>query len=165
MKKIIFALCIACAFLAGCSSTGKDGDVVSSSSNVNEWAEADISDLRNTKLCTRFNSAVSPVIYFAFNSSALSAQAMDILNEQVEWLHANPSALIAIEGHCDDRGTREYNLALSERRAAAVRSYFVANGINPARIRTIGYGKERPWAFGSDETAWAKNRRAVTIVQ
>ena len=88
---------------------------------------------------------------------------MDILNEQIVWLHNNPSAMIVIEGHCDERGTREYNLALGEKRANAVKDYMMANGIEAGRIRTISYGKERPDVFGSTEDAWSKNRRSVTI--
>ena len=166
-KKFLFAL-LACSFLAACSTKDSDADfdVYSSPAGGNDWAEADITDLRDTRASSRFNNEViSPVIYFNFNSAALSAQALDVLNEQVAWLHNNPKALVVVEGHCDERGTREYNLALSEKRASAVADYFIANGIDCDRVRIIGYGKERPAVFGSFESAWAKNRRAVTIVQ
>ena len=131
--------------------------------NVNEWGDVDITNLEDTKMTTRFNKAVSPIIYFDFNVASLNAAAMDILNEQITWLQNNPSAMIVVEGHCDERGTREYNLALGEKRANAVKDYMIAKGIDSARIRTISYGKERPDVFGSTEDAWAKNRRAVTI--
>ena len=72
--------------------------------------------------------------------------------------------VVTIEGHCDERGTREYNLALGERRASAARDYLIANGINAARLRTVSYGKERPAVVGSTETAWSKNRRAATVI-
>ena len=165
MKKAFVFVLFGCALLSACSSTDKDSGVLSSSDRSNEWGEADISDLKDTKLSSRFKNAVNPVVYFDFNSSTLSVQALNALKGQVAWLHSNPNALIVIEGHCDERGTREYNLALSEKRASAVSDYFIANGINPKRIRVIAYGKERPAVFGSFETAWAKNRRAVTIVQ
>ena len=109
-KTFVFAL-MACAFLTACSSVDEYADVLSSSDYSDGWAQADISDLKDTKMSSRFNGAVSPVIYFEFNSSALSAAALDALNGQVAWLHNNPKALIVIEGHCDERGTREYNLA------------------------------------------------------
>lgn len=163
MKKVFLIALIACAFLNACSTTGKDEDVSASSDRLNEWGDVDITNLDDTKMTTRFNKAVSPIIYFDFNASSLNAAAMDILNEQIVWLQSNPSAMIVIEGHCDERGTREYNLALGEKRANAVKDYMIAKGIDSARIRTISYGKERPDVFGSTEDAWAKNRRAVTI--
>ena len=163
MKKILLIALMACAFLSACSTTGTDEDISASSDRVNEWGDADITNLEDTKMTTRFNKAVSPIIYFDFNAAYLSASAMDILNEQITWLQNNPSAMIVIEGHCDERGTREYNLALGEKRANAVKDYMIAQGIDSARIRTISYGKERPDVFGSTEDAWAKNRRAVTI--
>ena len=164
MKKVFLFAILACAFLGACSTTGKDGDVSSSSSDrINEWGDADITNLENTKLSARFNKAVSPIIYFDFNAAYLNGSAMDILNEQIVWLQNNPDAMIVIEGHCDERGTREYNLALGEKRANAVKDYMMAKGVDAARIRTISYGKERPDVFGSTEDAWAKNRRAVTI--
>ena len=163
MKKILLTAVMACAFLSACSSTGKDGDISSSSDRLNEWGDADITDLEETKMTTRFNKAVSPIIYFDFNTAYLNGPAMDILNEQIVWLQKNPSAMIVVEGHCDERGTREYNLALGEKRANAVKDYMMAQGIDSNRIRTISYGKERPDVFGSTEDAWSKNRRAVTI--
>ena len=161
-KTFVFAL-VACAFLGACSATDKDADISSSADRMNAWGEADITNLEDTKLSSRFKKAVSPIIYFDFNASYLNSAAMDILNEQIVWLHNNPSAMIVIEGHCDERGTREYNLALGEKRANAVKDYMMANGIESGRIRTISYGKERPDVFGSTEDAWSKNRRSVTI--
>jgi peptidoglycan-associated lipoprotein len=86
------------------------------------------------------------------------------LFRQAAFLNANPSLTITIEGHCDERGTREYNLALGERRAAAARDYLLAQGVDQARIRVISYGKERPMAAGSNETSWSKNRRSATVL-
>ena len=85
------------------------------------------------------------------------------LDSQAAWLMKWPDRRITIEGHADERGTREYNLALGDRRANAAKNYLAARGVNAARINTISYGKERPIALGSDETSWAQNRRAVTI--
>jgi peptidoglycan-associated lipoprotein len=103
-------------------------------------------------------------VYFAFDSFALEGSAQQTLDQQASLLLKNPAVAVVVEGHCDDRGTREYNLALGERRATAVKDYLVAFGINPNRIRTISYGKERPAVLGATEAAWAKNRRATTIV-
>ncbi len=103
-------------------------------------------------------------VFFAFDSSELRPDARDLLRKQAEWLASNRSARITIEGHCDERGTREYNLALGERRANAVRSYLVALGVDSDRLSTISYGKERPAVLGSNEEAWAQNRRAVSVV-
>jgi peptidoglycan-associated lipoprotein len=85
------------------------------------------------------------------------------LAAQAQWLARYPSKRITLEGHCDERGTREYNLALGERRANAAKNYLVSLGVDPARITPVSYGKERPVALGSDENSWAQNRRAVTV--
>jgi len=103
-------------------------------------------------------------VFFAFDSAALDDAARQTLERQAAWLKQYPAVSVTIEGHCDERGTREYNLALGDRRANAVKAYLVALGISPDRIRTISYGKERPADPGHDETAWALNRRAVTVV-
>ncbi len=103
-------------------------------------------------------------VFFAFDKFDLNAEAQDTLKRQAAWMRANPSVVITVEGHCDERGTREYNLALGERRATAVKNMLIDLGINPARVSTISYGKERPEALGSNEAAWAQNRRGVTIV-
>ncbi|BCX19669.1 MAG: hypothetical protein KatS3mg117_3351 [Geminicoccaceae bacterium] len=103
-------------------------------------------------------------VFFAFDSAALDDAARQTLERQAAWLKQFPAVSVTIEGHCDERGTREYNLALGDRRANAVKNYLVALGIAPERIRTISYGKERPADPGHDETAWALNRRAVTVV-
>jgi len=103
-------------------------------------------------------------VFFDYDSSELDATDRATLQAQTAWLNKYSNLRITIEGHCDERGTREYNLALGERRSAAVKNYLVALGISASRIDTISYGKERPIAFGSDEAAWAQNRRGVTMV-
>jgi peptidoglycan-associated lipoprotein len=102
-------------------------------------------------------------IFFATDASDVDADARATLDSQAKWLAQYPNVRITIEGHCDERGTREYNLALGDRRATAAKNYLAAAGVAVSRINTISYGKERPDAVGSDEAAWAKNRRAVTI--
>jgi peptidoglycan-associated lipoprotein len=103
-------------------------------------------------------------IFFAFDRSDISPEAREILARQADWLRRYPNVTVTIEGHCDERGTREYNLALGERRAQAAKNVLVAAGIPAARISTISYGKERPAVVGSTEEAYAQNRRAVTVV-
>lgn len=105
----------------------------------------------------------SDVIYFdtdKYNIDSLDQQA---LAKQAQWLMQYPGTRATIEGHCDERGTREYNLALGERRANAAKNYLVSLGVDASRLSTISYGKERPVALGSNEQAWAHNRRAVTV--
>ena len=104
-------------------------------------------------------------IFFDLDSAILLPDARRTLERQAEWLGLYPELRLVIEGHCDERGTREYNLALGERRANAVREYLITYGITPSRLRTISYGKERPYALGHDEEAWALNRRAVSVIE
>jgi peptidoglycan-associated lipoprotein len=103
-------------------------------------------------------------VFFAYDSYELSAEAQETLRRQAEWMQTYADVTVTIEGHCDERGTREYNLALGERRATAAANFMVALGVDPSRITTISYGKERPAVMGSDESAWAQNRRGVTVV-
>jgi peptidoglycan-associated lipoprotein len=103
-------------------------------------------------------------IFFAFDRSDISAEARQTLARQADWLRRYPNVTVTIEGHCDERGTREYNLALGERRAQAAKNVLVAMGIPASRISTISYGKERPAVVGSTEEAYAQNRRAVTVI-
>ncbi|MDX1484067.1 MAG: peptidoglycan-associated lipoprotein Pal [Alphaproteobacteria bacterium] len=104
-------------------------------------------------------------VFFDFDKYNLKPKARETLQRQAAWLKRYPSVLITVEGHCDERGTREYNLALGERRANSAKNYLVALGVNPNRVRTISYGKERPAVAGSNEAAWAQNRRSVTVVR
>jgi len=103
-------------------------------------------------------------VFFELNESTLSAEAQHTLERQAAWLKQYGNVSVTVEGHCDERGTREYNLALGERRATAAKKYLVGLGIPAGRISTISYGKERPAVVGSDESAWSQNRRAVTVV-
>ena len=108
-------------------------------------------------------SVTSDTVNFALDMYDIDAQARAILDSQVTWLSRYPNVRVSIEGHADERGTREYNLALGDRRANAAKNYLVARGVDAGRISTISYGKERPLALGSDEASWAQNRRAVTV--
>src|SRR5258705_11319689 len=103
-------------------------------------------------------------VFFAFDRADISPEARQILARQADWLRRYPNVTVTIEGHCDERGTREYNLALGERRAQAVKNVLVALGIPAGRIQTISYGKERPEIPHSDDSSYAQNRRGVTTV-
>jgi peptidoglycan-associated lipoprotein len=108
-------------------------------------------------------NVMSDRVFFDTNRSDIDPEDKQVLETQLTWLMRYPATRIVIEGHCDERGTRDYNIALGARRANAAKNYLVARGINPARIQTVSYGKERPEAMGSDAESWARNRRAVTI--
>jgi peptidoglycan-associated lipoprotein len=103
-------------------------------------------------------------VFFAYDQSDITGEGQQILQRQAQWLQRYSRVTVTIEGHCDERGTREYNLALGERRAAAVKNVLVALGIPAARIQTISYGKERPIIVGSDEAGYAQNRVGITTV-
>ncbi len=102
-------------------------------------------------------------IYFDTDRYNIDAQDQAALQTQAQWLQRYPQKRATVEGHADERGTRDYNLALGERRANSAKNYLVSLGIEPGRLATISYGKERPVALGSDESSWARNRRAVTV--
>ncbi|MBV6658989.1 MAG: peptidoglycan-associated lipoprotein Pal [Devosiaceae bacterium] len=111
-----------------------------------------------------FTVNVGDRVFFETDSSNLTAEGQLTLDRQAAWLNQYPQYSIQLEGHADERGTREYNLALGARRSAATRDYLVSRGINPQRLSTISYGKERPVATCNDITCWSQNRRAVTVL-
>ena len=111
-----------------------------------------------------FNQTIGDRVLFVVDQSTLTAEGIATLNGQARWLTTNSDYLAIIEGHADEQGTREYNVALGARRANAVREYLISQGISSARLRTVSYGKERPIAVCSDESCYAQNRRAVTVI-
>ncbi|HEY9035491.1 MAG TPA: peptidoglycan-associated lipoprotein Pal [Pseudomonadales bacterium] len=154
MKKLVgFALVSAVVLLSACSSTpegeGKDGAGTMDSSNVSSQVDSSEVD--------EFGNPLVRVYYFDFDKATLNPDVRAALDKQAARLRKN-SISIRLEGHADERGTREYNLALGERRAKAVANYLVIQGVESSRIQTISYGEEKPVAFGNDEAAWAKNR-------
>ena len=116
-------------------------------------------------LADMINAAGAVRVFFAYDSYFLADGARDILAKQAEWLNKYPTITLTIEGHADERGTREYNLALGARRATAVKNYLVGAGVAASRVETISYGKERPAVMGSTEAAWSQNRRGVTVLE
>lgn len=173
MRFKILSVFAATMMLAACAQDGTDGGNNSGDGAkvqpVNKPASA---AAPSTPVVARpepgskeeFVAEVGDRVFFGLDKSDISADAQATLDRQAAWLKKYPSARVSVEGHCDERGTREYNLALGERRAASVRDYLVARGIDASRVDTISYGKERPVAFGGDEAAWSQNRRGVTVV-
>ncbi|RZI47270.1 peptidoglycan-associated lipoprotein Pal [Rickettsiales endosymbiont of Peranema trichophorum] len=104
-------------------------------------------------------------VFFALNESTLSTEAKNTLARQSEFMKSHPDLKFVIEGHCDERGTREYNLALGERRANSAMNYLISIGADPSKMTPISYGKERPAVVGHDEESWKQNRRAVTVIK
>lgn len=111
-----------------------------------------------------FSDRVGDTVYFTTDSTNLSSEAQQTLVTQSRWLNKYPQYAIVIEGHADERGTREYNIALGARRAASVRHFLIARGVEPRRIRTVSYGKERPVAVCANISCWSQNRRSVTVL-
>lgn len=111
-----------------------------------------------------FTQNVGDIVYFSTDSVDLTPEATQTLVKQAQWLQQYPQFTITIEGHADERGTREYNIALGAKRATAVRNYLAQNGVNAQRVRTISYGKERPVAVCDDISCWSQNRRAQTVL-
>ena len=162
MFQRILAIVAATFLLAACETASQvSGD--SASTSASSTASSSSSSASAEKSSAEKLAQVGDTVNFDFDSAELTVSARSTLNRQSAFLSVNPDLTIVIEGHADERGTREYNLALGERRASAVRDYLVAKGINAARIRTVSYGKERPAVSGSDDAAWAKNRRAATV--
>jgi len=170
MFQRILVLFAATFLLAACETASKvSGDSASTSSVSSGSSSASSSSSSSGSGVTEMTEAeklaeVGNTVYFDFDSAELTAEAKMTLNRQYAFLNVNPTLVIVVEGHADERGTREYNLALGDRRATAVRDYLIANGLNSARVRTVSYGKERPAVEGSSEEAWAKNRRSATVL-
>lgn len=154
---LAFALILAaCETPPEDSASGASGGFTGSEFDTNAGVSAGTqSDLEQN---------VGDRVFFGYDSSILNSTAQATLQRQADWLQRHPNLSIVVEGHCDERGTRAYNLALGERRASSARNYLVSLGISPSRIATVSYGKERPAVLGSNERSWAQNRRAVTVI-
>ena len=149
--KRVFMVALACLLLTACATTKKQktqiqGDVYTGTDTVEYLA-----------------TGVPDRVFFATNKSTLTTASRDTLRKQAAWMRKNSSLNFTIEGHADERGTREYNLALGERRANAARDYLMTYGVSQNRLTVISYGKERPVNSGSNPLAWSQNRRSVTV--
>lgn len=156
MKKIIVVA--AMAFLSACASNTQTADV-----NTVADTTAKTSPLeRGTQ--TELEASAGSRVYFGYDQYSLSSQAQATLRRQASWLNDNPNVKVQLAGNTDERGTREYNLALGARRAEAAKAYLVSLGISSSRLQTVSHGKERPAANGSNERAWSENRNSTTTV-
>ena len=161
-------------FLAACSTTPKD--TADSSGSGSTSTSSDVSSSGETETESTESVSIEPGsqedlivnvgdrVFFNYDSAELDSDAQELLQDQVAWLKQYSNVSVIIEGHCDERGTREYNLALGEKRAQSVKNYLISLGISSDRISTISYGKERPAVVGSNDGAWSQNRRSVTLV-
>ncbi|WP_265530634.1 peptidoglycan-associated lipoprotein Pal [Sphingomicrobium marinum] len=167
----LFFLSAAALAIAACSSKDKAVETVPDAGDTSNIPaatgdaddEMDLVELPGAQ-ADLIAAAGSDTVYFSTDESDLDAAAQATLRAQAAWMLANPNVRASIEGHADERGTREYNLALGERRANEAKQYLMAQGVPERRLTTISWGKERPVAVGSNEQAWAQNRRAVTVV-
>jgi len=167
MRFKIFSVLAAAALLSACASGSEDkGTTTGSGAAATTPAVSGAAPVPTIAPGSQEDlvANVGDRVFFGYDKYTLTDKSRSILDSQLAWLNANQSAKIIVAGHCDERGTREYNLALGERRASAVKDYLVQLGLNPSRVRTISGGKERPVAVGSMETSWTQNRRSVTEV-
>lgn len=166
----LMAVMVLCIGLAGCSKDKKDAAM------VNDGASTTTQQTDGTQVTTtdgqyppgsqaQLVAEIGDRVYFGYDQYDLTSEARSTIERQAQWMKTYPNVSVMVEGHCDERGTREYNLALGEKRANAVRNYLISNGVQAGRIQSISYGKERPAIMGADETSWAQNRRGVLVVQ
>ena len=177
--KILLSMFLA-VFISACSTTPKDTADSSGSGSSGEFNTAsttseDVASTATDTTTSDFSGvirgtqedlvvSVGDRVFFAYDSAELDPDAQELLQAQAAWIKQYNKTSIIIEGHCDERGTREYNLALCERRAQAVKNYLNGLGVDISSISTISYGKERPAVIGSNDAAWSQNRRSVTQV-
>ncbi|WP_434353879.1 peptidoglycan-associated lipoprotein Pal [Psychrobacter sp. HD31] len=168
-KNVFFAAVCASAMVTGCASHPKQSDIIVSPVNSSYPANVSGIDYNYTSGALVTNSPdvvkaaanLASVVYFDFNSSIISQAGKNTLNKQVAFLKQNPTARVLVTGHTDERGSREYNLALGERRAQTVRKYLASQGVNVGSIEIRSLGEEMPAANGRNEEAYRQNRRAV----
>ena len=171
IHKIIMSILLA-FFITACATTPKDtadrsgsgssSSTSSVSSSTDSSSDSDDGIVPGSQEDLIVN--VGDRVFFGYDSSELDSDAQELLQDQVAWLKQYSDVSVTIEGHCDERGTREYNLALGEKRAQSVKNYLISLGVSESRVSTISYGKERPAVIGSNDGAWSQNRRSVTKV-
>ncbi len=160
-------LLVAVLGLAACNNPdrygagGLDPNAGSAGSGIDTTG---LGDPNNPNSVAYFNQTIGDRVLFAVDQSNLSDSARGILAGQARWMQSNPDYAVIIEGHADEQGTREYNLALGARRASAVQNFLISQGVSASRLRTVSYGKERPLEICSDEACYSQNRRAVTVL-
>lgn len=162
-------LMVVAAFgLAACNNPnryGKGGPGDGGAGAGNGFVDTNgLGDPSNPTSIAYFNQSVGDRVLFPVDQATLTTEARGVLSGQASWLASNADYAIIVEGHADEQGTREYNLSLGAKRAAAVQDYLISQGVAPSRMRTISYGKERPIEVCSEEACYAKNRRSVTVL-
>jgi peptidoglycan-associated lipoprotein len=170
VKKILLSVLLA-LFVSACATKPKDsasttGSGTTGTESTVSSSSDDSADVESIEPGSQEDLIVNvgDRVFFGYDSAELDSDAQELLQNQVAWLKQYSDTSVTIEGHCDERGTREYNLALGEKRAQAVKNYLISLGVSSDRVSTISYGKERPSVVGSHEGAWSQNRRSVTIV-
>ncbi len=162
MRIALLPVAAAALLLAACESD-KPTNAAAVTPTTNTTSTAPTSTGIRPGSIEDFRVNVGDRVFFAYDKFDLSADARRTLERQAAWLKQYASVRLAVEGHADERGTREYNLALGERRANAAKDYLVALGVPASRLTTVSYGKERPSVLGSNEAAWSQNRRGVSV--
>ncbi len=165
----LFAVSLLSVAIMGCASGGGTEDGASSTETVVEESQTqavpespgvDVVTEEQTEVQAANPLLKQTLVYFGYDRAEIRPEFKDVLNAHAQYLVANPQARIVLEGHCDERGTVEYNLALGERRANTVKRYLIVQGANPGQLESVSFGEERPIMIGSDDATWAKNRRA-----
>jgi peptidoglycan-associated lipoprotein len=171
MRTPLLSLVVATFVLAACaddSNLNSAGDgagdgSANAGSTIKRKADGSIDYPDGSK--EEFANEIGDRVFFGYDQYGLQSEGRATLTEQAQWLKKYPNFAIVVEGHCDERGTREYNLALGERRSNAVKSFLVSQGVPSSRVKTISYGKEKPAVSGANDASWAQNRRGVTVVE
>jgi peptidoglycan-associated lipoprotein len=182
MRLKLFSIFAALLLIAACETTPEESMDSMSSGDSTDSMDSEMMEESTEPMAESMDSMEDPMergpvpgsdedfysrgdrVYFDLDKFSLGPTARRVLQRQADWLKSYANVSITIEGHCDERGTREYNLALGERRASTAKNYLVSLGVGADRISTISYGKERPAALGSNETAWSQNRRGVSVI-
>ena len=160
LRKLALGL-VACAMVAGCKGKQSQSDQSIETLPTGGQAAIDSSPMAFDPMGSDSGRIAGLMtVHFGYDKSSLDAKSKQDIQSNVQWMKSNPAVKVQIEGHCDNRGTIEYNVALGERRANAVKAYMVSLGISADRLSVISYGKEKPLETGDNEAAWAKNRRA-----
>lgn len=159
------ALIVGAFFLAACDPDSRfDNPLGGGPSAGDDFASSGLASADNPTSPEYFRQFVGDSVLFLVNTYTLSASARATLDDQARWLMDNPGYTAIVQGHADERGTREYNLALGDRRANSARDYLLSLGVEAGRVKTVSYGKERPAQLCSDESCYSENRRAVTVL-
>lgn len=161
----LLAMLSALTLVAACETAPQDGANLDGTGGAGAYGEGAAGGPVRPGTQGDLEQNVGDRVFFAYDSSVLTAEGQATLERQAAWLKQYPAVNVTVEGHADERGTREYNIALGERRANAAKNYLVSLGVDSSRLSVVSYGKERPAVLGSTEDAYAQNRRAVTVVE